>query len=886
MPDIQSSSSLSFSLMTEIGREIYNRLPAEAKADFHAAAENPAEWGQFSSTGNNEILSSHVRQAMFSAGGENPALAEAKLKTQMTMAEMAGNKASFHEFYKKVYGDRYDANIVENMRQQFLAGDFSALPEFKIVSGDTLQGNHAAYADGVVYLNENMLQNPDELVAYMIEESAHHFDTFFGPGDATGDEGELFRRMAGGENLSQDDINEIRNDNDKGTITVDGKQIDVEFGKLSKLRKKAKKHLKKVGKSLKKAFKKVVDLVKDFVKAVVDFAKLSVQVMIFPIDYAINGEEAVDRLEAAAKQALISMMQSELFQWVVTAVVTFFTAGTMTGPLLALMEGIKYGVMEGLKTLVVEYVKQKLLSMVTQEVAEKTGSETLGCIVGAVMSGNAGDLSNALQGGLTKLTSEQVVELAKDQVKEQMTRLVVKEIKEHVDFAPLQMLMTSWVQNGANFDNLNTTVNSLQKQMADTVSNMSWESMLDTAKDAAKDYAMDKISEKIGSAPTQAVFDWTTQGATLDRLPELLNSMQDSAKQELSQRVIEKVAKEVGPAPIRDALTQWVKDGADYKALPQLLGDLKNEYKEEMANLSFDDILKKSKQESETAVIAKIQENIRYKPVQAGLTEWIQSGANINDLSKVYDAVKADVDLKTDKLKETTDKASEKAIAVWEKVFSNNTTQKDVGAMRSLLDSINKAEKASASGSVSTAENAEKIKSELQDKFTNKIGSELQATLPEGAMKAALMQWVETGMNPQAFTNIPQQFAQNAAANESTQVDQDTLTKSLKHMGPAILQEIGGAMDLKAIESLMKEWPENDAKISNMLSKAEAISDKIPGGEAAKSQASTFRTVVLPEFSKTIGQSADYLKRLQEVLHQAENKASRMQNFQAYGGAA
>ena len=40
---------------------------------------------------------------------------------------------------------------------------------------------------------------------------------------------EMFRRMLSGEQLSAREIEAIRNDNDHGTITVDGKKVDVEF---------------------------------------------------------------------------------------------------------------------------------------------------------------------------------------------------------------------------------------------------------------------------------------------------------------------------------------------------------------------------------------------------------------------------------------------------------------------------------------------------------------------------------------------------------------------------------------------------------------------------------------------------------------------------------
>lgn len=884
MPDIQSSS-LPIALLLELGRDIHLKLPSEINADIATSAEEVSAWNGFSSTGNSEILTNHVRQAFFSSGGQNPVLAEAKLKTQLVMSEMAGNKTAFHDFYKKIYGDRYDATVVENMRQQFLAGDFSSLPEFRMVSSETLHGNHAAYGDGVVYLSEELLQNPDQLVAYMLEETAHHFDTFFGAGDARGDEGELFRRMISGEQLSDAEISNIRSEDDRGSITVDGKQIEVEFG----WKKKLKKALKKVRNAIKKVVDKCVDLVKDLIKAVVDSVKFSMQMMAFPIDYAINGEEAVDRLEAAAKQALISFLQSELAQWIVTAIVTFFTAGTMTGPMIAFMEGMKQGLMVALKEVLIEYVKQQIINMIVQKVAEATGSETLACIVGAFLNNPGGldGMTEAMQQKLASFTSEQVVDMAKDQVKQQLTKLVVKEISEHVDFKPLQIFLTSWVQNGANLDDLNTTLTSLQKKVTETVSNMSWENTLTIAKDLAKDYAVEKIEREIGYAPAKDAFStWTQNGATLDRLPALLDNMQESVKKDLSLRIIEKVSREVGPAPIRDALTGWINDGADFKTLPSLLGHLKNEFKEEMSAITIGDILNKVKQEGQEALLGQIQDNVGYKPLQKSLTEWVEKGAHPNEFYKVFDTIKSDAEQKFDQIRDKTSDAHEKAANIWEKVFVENTTPKDTAPLRELLNSINQTERRVSTSSPDLSDILTSAKVATEEKLIERIGNEFNTSLPAGSMKDALIQWVAKGMQAQALTDIPGEFAKFALASESHTVDPNTINKMMNVMGPEILAELTGAMNFNALAGAMADWPALETRLNGMLAKAESISDKVPGSDDLQSQAHRLRTTILPEFSNALGESASYLKSFQQVLEQTEKKISRMQAFQACGGAA
>jgi hypothetical protein len=86
-----------------------------------------------------------------------------------------------------------------------------------------------AYADGTVYLNEDVLSNPSLAADVLSEEVGHHMDTLVKRTDTAGDEGEMMRRLLAGEDLSVADKRAIRAENDKGTIRVNGKDVEVEF---------------------------------------------------------------------------------------------------------------------------------------------------------------------------------------------------------------------------------------------------------------------------------------------------------------------------------------------------------------------------------------------------------------------------------------------------------------------------------------------------------------------------------------------------------------------------------------------------------------------------------------------------------------------------------
>ncbi|MFL6665262.1 MAG: hypothetical protein ACJ8G7_24095 [Rhizobacter sp.] len=182
-----------------------------------------------------------VHQSLTARGSDAPpgqvrkeAASEAQVKTafKQEFAAKAANKADFDAFMREVYGDRYDKTLAEQYRQQALNGDFSFLPDVKFVDSATLHGGHGAYnaQDGVVYIDRDLAaRDPAKAAQTFVEEAGHHLDAKLNTTDAQGDEGELFRRLLSGEQLSQQTIDSIRSDDDHGTITVDGKQVDVEF---------------------------------------------------------------------------------------------------------------------------------------------------------------------------------------------------------------------------------------------------------------------------------------------------------------------------------------------------------------------------------------------------------------------------------------------------------------------------------------------------------------------------------------------------------------------------------------------------------------------------------------------------------------------------------
>lgn len=322
--------------------------------------------------------------------GRDPAIGTAEEAFKQRIGERAHNRQEFHKMMKNIYGDRYDQKTVEVLRQRALSGDFSFLPKARFVSDAALQGNHAAYdaQSGTILLNEKLAGNPQLLADSYAEEAGHHIDTFFGKGDAVGDEGELLRHALAGRELSAAEIAAIRAEDDTGTIIVDGKQIQVEF------------FFGKIFKGIKKLFKGIG-----------------------------NAFKAIGTWLAT----------STIGQFLVTAALaalSVVTAGAGTAAMVA---------WEAAKQAAIAVAKSVIIQKVTGLVGKVTGSETLGRIAGAIGSAFAGgkiDVSS------TSTFARTAGSVAKDIAVNEAKRVARNEIVDHTGSPFLQMAAGYAVDHG------------------------------------------------------------------------------------------------------------------------------------------------------------------------------------------------------------------------------------------------------------------------------------------------------------------------------------------------------------------------------------------------------------------------------------------------------
>ena len=199
---------------------------------------------------------------------------------QNQFTNSAKDADAFHSLMQTAFGDKYDKKEAENIRQQTLAGDFSWMPEVKVVDESTLADTSGTQGSGIgmgaydsssdtIYLSKELLAgDPQKAVDILTEEVGHAIDTRVNTSDSAGDEGELFAKLVGGEELSAEQIQAARSENDHGTIEIDGKTVEVEYGMFSFITDPIKEHI--IDPIKEHVIDPVVDTIKDVGGAISD----------------------------------------------------------------------------------------------------------------------------------------------------------------------------------------------------------------------------------------------------------------------------------------------------------------------------------------------------------------------------------------------------------------------------------------------------------------------------------------------------------------------------------------------------------------------------------------------------------------------------------------
>ena len=808
---------------------------------------------------------------------KDPALQEAESKVHATLTTLAADSNGFHTMFKQIYGERYNPDTVEALRSQVLAGDFSSIPEIRVLSSAELHGNHAAYGDGTIFLNEELLADTGKAAAYIIEELGHHYDGLFGAGDTKGDEGEMFRVLTGGQPVSADEMNRIRSENDKGIIEVDGKQIEVEFGWFSKA-------FKSVGKAISGIVNKVIDAIKDFVNAVVDVMKFAMQLMVFPLDYAINGDEAVDRLKEAGMKALQSVLKSEIFMWALTAAVTAMTGGGATGPFLMAAEAAKVGIVEVLKNVAVSYIKGEVIDLIATKIAKETGSEWLGTMVGAFL-GNSGssEFGTSLQEGWSKLSMEQVQEFAKDEVLKIAKTEVLNKIAAEVDFAPLQNLLSGWVEKGADWDTLSEAVSSLDEQLGKSVKDIDWAKLLEKSKGIAENLAVDTIDYKLADKTGfeglgNSMKSFVRSGFDLALLPQVVETASKTGLDELSNLAIERITKEVGFAPLREKLVEWAEAGADYDRLAELLTSAPEVISRTVDNFSWEEMYDKTTDVLKSEALQQIEAKVDYEPLQNGLRTWVEGGAKLEGFDELYNTVESGVNADIDEKMAKFDEAKAKGSEVFDKLSAKSGEIFSTDALQKLLGALDGKAANSSDGATSEPFNFPA----LLESLSSGLGEKLQAQFSNGAQKLqdpavgeALSQWATEGANPERLGNVFQVIT-GATAGETSGAE-SSADKALEFgaMKAEFTADILGRIDTGSIRESFDQLRKASDSLGDFSNRFSELAEKLPNPDVAESVSKAIEKYS-PQILELLDKGDGFLNKIDDVKQTNETRAQQL----------
>ncbi|NES66696.1 MAG: hypothetical protein F6K24_16280, partial [Okeania sp. SIO2D1] len=141
---------------------------------------------------------------------------------------------NFSDKMNLAFGDSWNVETANVITQQWLAGDFSQIPEIEVVSTDDIAGADGAFAGATetIYISQEWLElnasNSGAIASVVFEEIGHYVDYEINIVDAAGDEGAIFSAVVRGEELSATEVAALKAEDDSAVAVIDGQEISIE----------------------------------------------------------------------------------------------------------------------------------------------------------------------------------------------------------------------------------------------------------------------------------------------------------------------------------------------------------------------------------------------------------------------------------------------------------------------------------------------------------------------------------------------------------------------------------------------------------------------------------------------------------------------------------
>ncbi|MEB3827609.1 hypothetical protein [Phormidium sp. CCY1219] len=157
----------------------------------------------------------------------DPALRPALQVVRERLQAFAGDP-NFGGWMQLAFGQGIE---IADLQDTWASGKLDSLPEIEVRPAAEINGAHGAFAaaTNTIYLTQELLNESVAQVAQVfLEEYGHYLDSVLTPGDAPGDEGKLFSKLALGQEVSKSELTRLKEVDDTIISKVNGKTLALE----------------------------------------------------------------------------------------------------------------------------------------------------------------------------------------------------------------------------------------------------------------------------------------------------------------------------------------------------------------------------------------------------------------------------------------------------------------------------------------------------------------------------------------------------------------------------------------------------------------------------------------------------------------------------------
>lgn len=132
------------------------------------------------------------------------------------------------------FGENWDAAGAKALAEAWFQGDFSDIPQVKVVSSAEIDGANGAFAAATdtIYLSKEFLArnvaNPAAVADVLLEEVGHSVDARLNVADSPGDEGAIFGAIVQGKELSEGELQGLKSEDDTANVLFNGQVMSIE----------------------------------------------------------------------------------------------------------------------------------------------------------------------------------------------------------------------------------------------------------------------------------------------------------------------------------------------------------------------------------------------------------------------------------------------------------------------------------------------------------------------------------------------------------------------------------------------------------------------------------------------------------------------------------